>query len=499
MKTLLDYYQACGPLAVEVDASSNPALRGLTNDSREVQRGHLFVAINGAVADGRQYIDKAIEQGAAAIVYQDRAHRALPVPSIRVSHDYQALGRLAEFHFDFPAARLKLIGVTGTNGKTTTTFLLRHILDHCGLRPGMLSTVQYDLGQRVQPADRTTPTPLELQSLLAEMAAAGRETAVMEASSHSLAQGRMGSARYDAAVFTNLTRDHLDYHRTMARYYAAKKLLFTKLLQPQGAAIVNLDDRYGRRLVRELRGAGDKQVITYGFAKTADVRVLDCVHTASGAEVILSLPERTMELHSPMAGNYNVSNLLAALATALHMGVEAEQAVAAVESFTDVPGRLQRISGRAAADIDVFIDYAHTDDALSNVLKTVRSVCRGRLVVVFGCGGDRDRGKRTLMGKCAAELADDIVVTSDNPRSEDPEQIIQDILGGIPGNTHFASFTDRRQAIMSAIRQAHPRDAVVIAGKGHEDYQEIAGKKFPFSDFEVGVEAVDARIDALAS
>ncbi len=484
-KTLQHYHDACGRLAIDRSVGLDVPVAGLTNDSRLVKPGDLFVAIVGASDDGRKYIADAVAQGACGVVHKADAALDLPVPSWRVSDDYMALGRLAECHYDQPALKLRFAGITGTNGKTTTAFLLRDILRNAGQRTGLIGTVHYEIGEREITADRTTPTPLELQALLAEMVAAGVGTVVMEVSSHALWQRRMGTLLFDAGVFTNLSLDHLDYHPTMDDYFETKKRLFTEYMTDSGTPVINIDDAWGRRLADDLSGA-----VTFGTADAADCRVIEHTSTLRGSEVTYTWQGVTQTMHSPLVGHFNVSNVMAATATALALEIPADRVTAAVEAFGGVPGRMQSLGG--ADEVNIIIDYAHTDDALENVLSAVKPLCEGRLIVVFGCGGDRDRSKRPRMAEAASRWSDLVVVTSDNPRSEDPQAVIGDILPGLSPDVAFESIIDRRAAIAGAVSEAGPNDTIVIAGKGHEAYQEIGGEKHPFSDVEEAQNALAA-------
>jgi UDP-N-acetylmuramoyl-L-alanyl-D-glutamate--2,6-diaminopimelate ligase len=482
-RILQHYHEACGRLAIDRPDTLDVSVTGLTNDSRRVQRGDLFVAINGALDDGRRYIADAVARGAAGVVYSADAMIDVSVPAWRVTDDYMALGRMAEFHFGRPATRMRFTGITGTNGKTTTAFLLRDILRHAGRCTGMIGTVQYEIGDQKRVADRTTPTPIELQALLAEMADAQVDTVVMEVSSHALEQRRMGTLLFDTAAFTNLSGDHLDYHGDMDEYFDTKKRLFTECMTASGTPIVNIDDSWGRRLADELPNA-----VTFGSAESAACRVIEHTSTIHGSDVTYAWQGQPQTVHSPLIGNFNVSNVMAATASALALEISPENIAAALENFDGVPGRMQTVGGRDG--VSVIIDYAHTDAALDNVLSTVKPLCRGRLIVVFGCGGDRDRTKRPRMAEAAAQWGDLVIVSSDNPRTEDPDAIIADILTGL-SDCSYEKISDRSDAIARAVELAGEDDTIVIAGKGHEDYQEINGEKLPFSDLEEAQRALN--------
>jgi UDP-N-acetylmuramoyl-L-alanyl-D-glutamate--2,6-diaminopimelate ligase len=392
--------------------------------------------------------------------------------------------------YNFPARKLKLAAVTGTNGKTTTTFLIKHICEKAGTRCGLLGTVRYEIGERVLPAARTTPESLDLQELLAQIASAGCRAAAMEVSSHALAQERTRGIEWDVAIFTNLTQDHLDYHGTMENYFEAKAKLFEQLPQQQKkkkpVAVINIDDRYGRRLLAKI----DKKVavVTFGMGARADFRASNYRMEFGGTSYQLDARGKSYLVRVPLIGRFNVANSLAALAGANALGVGLREAVLSLAKSPQVPGRLEIVP--AKRQFQVFVDYAHTPDALLNVLKTLRELEPHRLIVVFGCGGNRDREKRPLMGQVADQNADYAIITSDNPRKEDPDKIIAEIEKGFRGN-HFEKIADRPHAISRAIEIAQPRDIVLIAGKGHENYQEFADHTVPFEDIQVARRAVE--------
>jgi UDP-N-acetylmuramoyl-L-alanyl-D-glutamate--2,6-diaminopimelate ligase len=475
---------------LSVRGATDRAIAGLAYDSRQVRKGFLFVAVPGAQQDGLRFVDEAVERGAAAVVTQSPTHGLKESTHVQVADARQALAELACAFYRHPSAALKVVGVTGTNGKTTVTFLLRNILAEAGLSPGLLGTVQYEVGARVIPASRTTPESLDLQAFLDQMRSAGCRSAVMEVSSHALALDRVRGIDFDAAVFTNLTRDHLDFHKTTEQYFVAKKRLFDALgrgAKPAVAAI-NVDDRHGRRLL----ASGDlaAPAFTYGFSRDAQVRASGLTMDNAGSTWSLASPWATAPARITLAGRYNVLNALAAFTAACALGVAPDRALAVLARPAVVPGRLEEIpTGRG---FRVFVDYAHTDDALGNVLKTLRRVTRGRLLVVFGCGGDRDRTKRPLMGAKAARLADFSVLTSDNPRKEDPREILEQIRAGFGAGTRYETIEDRALAIQRALQLARPEDVVLIAGKGHESFQEFANRIVPFDDRQVARHALDA-------
>jgi UDP-N-acetylmuramoyl-L-alanyl-D-glutamate--2,6-diaminopimelate ligase len=405
-----------------------------------------------------------------------------PAPGIawlQVEDARTALAVAAAAVLGDPAEQLTLAGVTGTNGKTTTTHLLDAILRAASRRVGLVGTVQYRVGDRATAAVRTTPESSDLHALFREMVDAGCSHAVLEVSSHSLELKRVHGCRFEVAVFTNLTRDHLDFHGDMDRYFAAKRVLFDTLLRPGGHAVVNVDDDHGRLLAGSLPG---RRVWTFALDAPADVRAERIALSLQGTALRVATPMGALEVRTPLVGRFNASNVLAALGAALALGLPSEAIVAGIGSVALVPGRLERIE--AGQDFAVIVDYAHTDDALKNLLETVRELGPKRIVTVFGCGGDRDRAKRPLMGAVAARLSDVVVVTSDNPRSEPPESILEEIQRGMNGGrgAERRVVVDRRDAIAQAIGMAGPGDAVVIAGKGHETYQVLRDRTVPFDD-----------------
>ena len=465
-------------------------------DSRLVKPGDTFVAVRGAASDGARFVPQAIAAGAARIVSEEAPPPDLPagVEWERVADSRAATARLACEAAGNPSRRLSVIGVTGTNGKTTVANLVRRALEGCGVPCGLVSTIVDDAHPLASsapvPAHNTTPGPVELQGIFRDAVAGGCRAVAMEVSSHGLEQRRADGTRFACAVFTNLTQDHLDYHRTMEAYYAAKRRLFLELA-PR-AAVVNADDEWGARLLGELRGAvGDaapRVLWSYGFTAGCDLRIRNLSLGPRGSAFDLALPGGRGEaaIRTALLGRHNALNLAAAFGAALSLGLDPAAIAAALSAAPPVRGRLEpvRVPGSPAA---FFVDYAHTPDALRNVLRTLRELTRARLFAVFGAGGDRDRGKRPLMGEACAELADELVVTSDNPRSEDPGAIIRDILAGIPDamRAHTAVEPDRRAALRRAVSMANREgDVVLVAGKGHEDYQIFADRTVHFDDRE---------------
>jgi UDP-N-acetylmuramoyl-L-alanyl-D-glutamate--2,6-diaminopimelate ligase len=473
--------QVIGPLDREVES--------VAYDSRRVQRNGVFVALRGEKTDGHQFVDQAIDQGASVIV-TEREEKHPRATCVVVENTRVALADIAVAFYRRPAERLKLAGVTGTNGKTTTTFLIKHICEQAGLRCGLIGTVRYEIGERILPATRTTPESLDLQELLASIVNAGCRAAAMEVSSHALAQERTRGIEWDVAVFTNLSQDHLDFHGTMEKYFEAKARLFTALSAQQkkrkAVAIVNIDDRYGEQLLDKI----DKDIstITFGSGVRADFRASNYRAEFGGTSYQLAARGRSYLVRLPLIGRFNVSNSLAALAAVGALGIDLRQAVLTLAKSPQVPGRLEMVP--AKRQFQVFVDYAHTPDALLNVIKTLRELEPRRVIVVFGCGGNRDRQKRPRMAEVVDRNADYAIITSDNPRKEDPEAIIAQVEKGFRSN-HFEKFVDRTEAINRAIELVQPRDIVLIAGKGHETYQEFADRTIPFDDIQVARRAIE--------
>jgi UDP-N-acetylmuramoyl-L-alanyl-D-glutamate--2,6-diaminopimelate ligase len=467
------------------------AVESIAYDSRRVQRNSMFVALRGEKTDGHQFIDQAADKGAIVIV-TEREEACPRATCIVVDDTRPALADLAVAFYENPARRLKLAAVTGTNGKTTTTFLIKHICEKAGLRCGLLGTVRYEIGERILPAVRTTPESLELQDLLAQIRNAGCKAAAMEVSSHALAQERVRGIEWDVAVFTNLTQDHLDFHGTMDAYFEAKAKLFTGLAEQKAkknaAAVLNIDGRYGERLVKRL--GKDVPVITYGSGVRTDFRMSNYRSEFAGTSFQLDARGKSYLVRVPLIGRFNVANATAALAAASSLGVSLRDAILSLGKSPQVPGRLEAVP--AVRQFQVFVDYAHTPDALLNVVKTLRELDPRKLIVVFGCGGDRDKQKRPLMGQVCDQFADFSIITSDNPRKEDPDAIIAEAAKGFRSD-RYEKITDRAEAIARAVNLAQPRDIVLIAGKGHETYQEFADHTVPFDDVQVARRALENR------
>jgi UDP-N-acetylmuramoyl-L-alanyl-D-glutamate--2,6-diaminopimelate ligase len=459
--------------------ASTREIAGLACDSRHVRPGWLFVAIPGNKLDGAAFIEDAVTRGAVAVVSEQALPSLREVAVIRVPNAREALARLASAFYGDPASRLRLVGVTGTNGKTTVAYMIRDVLESVGQSCGLIGTVEYRLGNRVIPASRTTPDSLTLHSYFAQMVQSGCRAAVMEVSSHALDQGRVWGVEFDAAVFTNLTQDHLDYHTTMEAYFEAKRKLFTAVgrgVKP-AVAVVNLDDPYGCRLAAD--PAIHATILTYGRSPQAQVRAEAVKLSAAGSAFRVVTPWGSAAASLRILGGYNISNALAALAACGALGLPLPAILQRLAGLTAVPGRLEQVPCRRG--FQVFVDYAHTDDALLNVLQTLREITAGRLIVVFGCGGNRDKTKRPKMGAVAARLADYAVLTSDNPRTEDPLAILGQIRAGLGAAPHEV-VPDRAEAIRRALELASTGDTVLIAGKGHETFQEFDNRVIPFDD-----------------
>jgi UDP-N-acetylmuramoyl-L-alanyl-D-glutamate--2,6-diaminopimelate ligase len=471
-------------LLSQLSAGAAPIeITSLAYDSRSVTPGALFFAVRGVNSDGHEHAAEAVARGAVALVVERPLK--LGVAEIEVGSARDAMAEIAVRFYGDPSAALRVLGVTGTNGKTTSVFLLAGLLSAAGEQCALLGTVKSVIGGREGGVTHTTPEAIDLQSSFAAMRDGGDRACAMEVSSHALAQNRVQGTHFAAALFTNLTQDHLDYHATMEDYFAAKRRLFAGEVPLR---VINLDDPYGRRLLAEHPGA-----VTFALSRPADYGARDPRFSVAGARFVATTPDGELELSSRLPGRFNVSNVLGALATAHSLGVPLDAIAEALPQIAPAPGRFQALD--EGQPFTVLIDYAHTPDSLENVLRAARSLSERRLLCVFGCGGDRDRGKRPLMGRISAELADHTIVTSDNPRSEAPEAIVAEILAGVPaGGVAVETMIDRREAIARAISLAHAGDVVVIAGKGHEQGQEFAdGRRLPFDDALVARDELRAR------
>ena len=452
----------------------------LSSDSRKVKTGSLFVALPGTTTDGARFIEDAVERGAGIIVSSTLVapeKRRAGILYLCTEDPGYFLRQIALRFFHNPSKDIRVIGVTGTNGKTTVTFLLEAILHEAEHSCSVIGTVNYRIGEHILPAQNTTPGFLDTQELLAAIRDDGVEYCLIEVSSHALDQGRVDHVDFKVAVFTNLTSDHLDYHQTRQNYFEAKAKLFREL-SPEATAVINADDDYGPKLFSRTKA----NIITYGLHKNADVRAADIQLELSGTTFKLITREGEMMMRTPLVGEFNISNILAATAAALSEGIPLERIKNGIERMRQVPGRLERMD--CQEDFSVFIDYAHTQDALEHVLRAIRQTSDGRIILVFGCGGDRDRTKRPEMGYVASQLANFSFITSDNSRSEDPQAIIEEIRAGFEGD-HYRIIVDREEAIHEALNMAQKGDIVLIAGKGHEEYQIFKDRTIKFNERQI--------------
>jgi len=511
---------------------NNIDITGVAYDSRSIKKGYLFVAVKGEKKDGHNFVTEAIKKGASAVVSEREIISTPPsVPGVpgpqplylTVANSRRALACIVNNFYERPSENLRLIGVTGTNGKTTTTHILKSILEKSGHTVGLIGTIHYMIRERSYPAVRTTPESPEFQELLKKMLSSGCTHVISEVSSHALAQCRVDNAVFRTAVFTNLTRDHLDFHETMGAYFDAKKRLFTDLLDEHGAAIINIDDPYGHALYSDLLPVrwmnSGPDIITCGLQTGADIRAHDITNSSRGLSFKVFLYDRILDISSPLIGLFNVYNILAAIGAAASLKVPDEAIIQGIKSLDMIAGRFEKVdAGQGFLSV---IDYAHTEDALERLITTARELLgqsvnqennkqrikrkekkngsgigvlgpSPRIITVFGCGGDRDKGKRPVMGEVATRYSDFAVITSDNPRSEEPLAIIRDIEAGVTGKNYLIE-PDRREAIRKAVDLAKDGDIVLVAGKGHEDYQEIQGVRYPFSDRDVLREAIQHK------
>ena len=478
-------------------AGDDPVIRGVSYDSRKVSPGDLFVALRGAASDGHDYLDRALELGAAALLVQEAPDPALlgACPAVVVPNTRRALAPIAARFFGDPASELTLVGITGTNGKTSTSYIVESILAQADQRVGLIGTVDIRYaGERI-PSVNTTPESLDLQRTLRNMRTAQIESVVMEVSSHGLELGRVNGCRFRVAAFTNLTQDHLDFHGDMQSYGESKALLFRDHLVPGGTAVINVDDANAPLFMEAARAAGARVLRCSRKADTAaEVRLLESSVQLTGSRARIALPSGECSVELPLVGDFNLENLIVACGISEALGLSPDVLAAGVAACPQVPGRMEVVrEGKPDVPV-VIVDYAHTPDAVEKLLTAVRPLCAGRMIAVFGCGGDRDRAKRPLMAEAVARHADLAIATSDNPRTEAPDAILRDVVAGLStltqraldelGDTdgEYAVVEDRRKAIEAAVRLAHPADTVVIAGKGHEDYQIIGREKLPFDD-----------------
>ncbi|WP_224984552.1 UDP-N-acetylmuramoyl-L-alanyl-D-glutamate--2,6-diaminopimelate ligase [Geomonas agri] len=497
---------ACVPGA-KVTGDDAIEIKSLCYDSRQVTPGALFFALRGVKSDGTEFVASAVKGGAVAII-ADRPCAVAGVTCVEVPDARRAMSLMAAVFYGTPTGGIPLVGITGTNGKTTTTYLVEGIMERAGIPAAVLGTISYRFGDTNIPAPNTTPESVDLQRILRELVDQGAKGAVMEVSSHSLEQRRADGCVFDVAIFTNLTRDHLDYHVDMESYYQSKLRLFTDLLTPNvhkplRRAVVNLDDPYGARIAADSAAP----VLTYAVNGPADLSVAEANFSVHGIRCRLKSPVGEININSDLLGRFNLYNMLGAVGAGLALGISKEAIVAGIEGHKKVPGRLERVPNDQG--IIVLVDYAHTGDALENVLSTIAELKTDRIITLFGCGGDRDKGKRPVMGEIAARYSDLAIVTSDNPRTEDPQAILADVRAGIPAGMKeysleelegglrekgFATIESRRTAVRTAILAARPGDIVLLAGKGHEDYQIVGTEKFHFDDREEAAAALKLRV-----
>lgn len=480
-------------LRAELSGNGTGVPIDVTHDSRQAGEGTIFVAIKGATMDGHRFVDDVMRRGAAGIISEFDPPEGFADAWLKVKNAREALAKAAAVINGNPSHELSLVGITGTNGKTTTTYLCFALAEAAKQKAAMLTTVEYRIGEKSEEAVRTTPEASDTNRFLREAVDAGCTVAVMETSSQAIDLHRCDWLRFNVAVFTNLTRDHLDYHETMENYFVAKKKLFDGGLgEKPGSSVINIDDEWGAKLAAELRADGQR-VITCSQVGDADLAASNIeVSLIRGTSFDLKTPAGNIHVTSPLVGRPHVYNMLSATATALELGFDLDSLRKGLSTCVGAPGRFERVLHDG--DFAVVVDYAHTDDALLNTLKTAKDLTDGRIITVFGCGGDRDRTKRKPMGEIAGEYSDLVIITSDNPRNEDPLKIIEEIEVGVKEKgVEYYSISDRREAIYKAVEAARSNDVVIIAGKGHENYQLVNGNKFHFDDREVALEALARR------
>ncbi len=455
-------------------------IKGIQYDSRKIKEGDVFFAVEGYNLDGHKYIQNAINNGAVAVVCQKNIEEHLNCAVIRVEDSRKALAISAANYYENPSRNMKMIGVTGTNGKTTSAFMIKAILEQQGYKVGLIGTIANYIGEKKIHTERTTPESLELHELFKEMVESGVDYCVMEVSSHSLSLDRVYGIEFCESIFTNLTQDHLDFHKTFENYFNAK----LKLFKLSKSAVINIDDVYGAKVYSLIKSSK----LSYGLNKNADIMASDIKMHSRGSEFTLEYKENSFEIELGIPGNYNIYNALGSIAVCLNQGVDIDKIKLALQKI-QVPGRCELAYNNHKLGFEIILDYAHTPDALENILKTVREFTKGKLISVFGCGGDRDKTKRAIMGKIGTQLSDFSLITSDNPRTEDPMQIINDVASGIEKH-NFEIIENRRAAIKRAIEIARCGDIIVIAGKGHEDYQVLKEKTIHFDEREVVSEII---------
>lgn len=458
----------------------NFTIKGISCNSKNILNGYIFVAIKGSRENGNKFIDEAIKNGARLIISQDL--KGIPKKTkgayfIKVNDARKVLADLASNFYDCPSSKLKVVGITGTNGKTTISYLIEAILKEANFNPAVIGTINYHFKNRVLPSKNTTPGPVELQSMLATMLKESVNYVITEVSSHALDQNRIGGIDFHSAIFTNLTQDHLDYHKTIEGYFKAKAKLF-KNLSPKATAVLNIDDKYGLRLKRMTRA----KIITYAIENKADVCAQNLRFGVSDTEFVLTAKRIKTVIKANLVGKHNVYNVLAAVSWALKEGIDIAVVRRALEKLFSVPGRLEKVD--SVADFSIFVDYAHTEDALKNAISSLRSLSKNRIIVVFGCGGERDKTKRPKMGRVVSRLSDYFIITNDNPRSENPAEIIRDIRRGIKKD-NYCVIPERKGAIRKSLSLARSGDIILVAGKGHENCQVLKNKTIHFDDREV--------------
>lgn len=485
MKTLKDIISTLD--VQQVQGNQNVSIQDITADSRAVKPNSLFIALDGATVDGHNYIGKAVDAGAVAVIVSKPVTVPADVCVITVDDTRQAMMVCVPYFFDYPANRMRMVGVTGTNGKTTTTHMIRHILKAQGFKVGVIGTVHIMIGDTSYPIHNTTPDVVDLQHILHQMVQENVEYCVMEVSSHALALGRVSGVEFDTAVFTNLTQDHLDFHKTFENYLAAKCKLFEQVSAPNQVkdnkgAVINIDDSYGYRVMEKTTAP----TITYSKLGKGTLNASDVHMSTKNSQYTVNYKGESYPVSMNTTGLFNVYNTLAAIGACLQEGISMEAIDTALKTFSSVPGRFELIE--EGQDFAVVVDYAHTPDGLQNILETAKAIKENRIIIVFGCGGDRDATKRPIMGRIAAEYGDKIYVTSDNPRTEDPVQIVKDVEVGVKEalreGTSYEVIVDRREAINHAIHDAKAGDIVIIAGKGHENYQILKNETIHFDDRE---------------
>lgn len=477
-------------LKAELSGDSKAQVSSVTHDSRQANEGTLFIAVRGLATDGHRFVEDVMRRGATGIISESNAPENFQGAWLKVSDARIALAKAAAVINGNPSNQLKLVGITGTNGKTTTSYLTYAVAEANNEKAAMLTTVEYKIGAKSREAVRTTPEASDTQKFLREAVDDGCRMAVMETSSQAIDLHRCDALHFRVAVFTNLTRDHLDYHQTMENYFDAKKKLFDgRLGEKPRSSVINIDDEYGAKLANELK-TNDQKVVTFALNREADLTAKDIkVSLLSGTSFVLKTPVGERKVTSPLVGRPHVYNILSATAAALKLGYDLDKICEGIKVCVGAPGRFERVPHNK--DFAIVVDYAHTDDALLNTLKTARDLTNGRIITVFGCGGDRDRSKRQPMGEIAGKQSDLVIVTSDNPRTENPLAIIEQIETGLKDtNSPYLKIPDRREAIFTAIQKAKPGDVVIIAGKGHENYQIIGEDKFHFDDREIAFESL---------